>query len=154
MRKPILIAALALMGAAGAAYAAEFSAAIVTQPGASLNAVFGERPDRPGFHPGADVAVAAGTAVHAPASGRVLRVSAPGAMSGYGGQVVEIDHGEGVKTRFSNLEGVALTAGDAIGAGDIIGHIVANERPHVHVELWRSGTLVDPATEMTLIAVH
>ena len=149
MRKPILIAALALMGAAGAAYAAEFSAAIVTQP-ASISSAFGPRAN--GLHSGADVAAAAGAAVHAPASGRVLRVSAQGSMSGYGGQVVEIDHGEGVKTRFSNLEGVALTAGDAIGAGDIIGRIVANERPHVHVELWRSGTLVDPATEMTLIA--
>lgn len=107
-----------------------------------------------GSHPGADIAAAAGTPVHAPASGRVLRVRAPGALNGYGGQVVEIDHGDGVRTRFSNLEGVGLTVGAEISAGDVIGRIVANEHPHVHVELWRGGTLVDPATQLTLIAAN
>jgi murein DD-endopeptidase MepM/ murein hydrolase activator NlpD len=90
--------------------------------------------------------------VHAPADGLVLRVHAPGALRGYGGQVVELDHGAGVRTRFSNLEGVSLSEGDEVRAGDLIGRITASERPHVHVELWRGDRLFDPASEITLIA--
>ncbi|MGH6950207.1 MAG: murein hydrolase activator EnvC family protein [Vitreimonas sp.] len=152
MRLRISVAALALPLAAGAAYGAEFSAPIVSQPGATVGAAFGPRAESAGIHPGTDIAVAAGTAVHAPASGRVLRVGAPGALNGYGGQVVEIDHGDRVRTRYSNLDGVTLTEGAEIRAGDTIGRIRAMDRPHVHVELWRDGALVDPAHEIALIA--
>jgi murein DD-endopeptidase MepM/ murein hydrolase activator NlpD len=92
--------------------------------------------------------------VRAPASGSVLHVYAPGELAGYHGQVVEIDHAALGRTRFSNLEGVTLAHGDAIGAGDIIGRIAANEHPHVHVELWRGEQLFDPSQNMTLIAAH
>jgi murein DD-endopeptidase MepM/ murein hydrolase activator NlpD len=152
MRKRVLVATLAFAASAVVANAETlFPSPIVVQQDATLAGAFGPRVDGDQFHPGADIAAPAGAAVHAPAAGRVLRVYAPGEREGYHGQVVEIDHGENGRTRFSNLQGVTLRAGDELQAGDVIGRIDANERPHVHIELWRDGRLHDPAAAMTLI---
>lgn len=152
MRKRILIAAAAFVASAGLASAdTPFPEPIVTQQDAAISAGFGPRADSNRIHPGVDVAAPAGAEVHVPARGRVLAVHAPGALAGYHGQVVEIDHGDSGRTRFSNLDGVTLTAGADIEAGAVIGRIAANEHPHVHVELWRGGHLFDPALQMALI---
>lgn len=155
MQKRLLIAAFAL--AAGASFAsadALFPSPVVVQQGATIAGVFGPRADGGQFHPGADIAAQAGAEVHAPAAGRVLQIYAPGEREGYHGQVVEIDHDASGRTRFSNLEGVTLRAGEDVEAGAVIGRIAADERPHVHVELWRGGRLYDPAQQMTLIAAR
>jgi murein DD-endopeptidase MepM/ murein hydrolase activator NlpD len=142
-----------------AAYAdAPFTAAIVSSTPATVSEPFGPRVNAEGanvFHAGADIAVAPGSAVHAPADGRVVRVHAPGSLNGYTGQVVVIDHGDGVRTRISGLEGVQLAANTRISAGDVMGAVSARDdgvAPHVHVELWRDENVLDPSTQIQLIA--
>jgi murein DD-endopeptidase MepM/ murein hydrolase activator NlpD len=142
---------------ATAAYAdAPFTAALVSSSGATLSSGFGPRVNEQGadvFHAGPDVAAVPGTGVYAPADGRILRVHAPGALRGYHGQVVELDHGSGVRIRLSGLEGVE--ASGEVRAGDAIGRIAARDdgvSPHIHVEVWRDGRIVDPAAHMQLIA--
>lgn len=152
MLKRVWLVAAILAGGVGAAWAeAGFTAAVVRESGAAVASAFGPRGEA--WHAGADITAPPGAAVHAPADGRVARVRAPGELDGYHGQVVEIDHGALGKTRFSNLEGVALETGDEVHAGDVVGRIAAqagSDSPHVHVELWRDRNLIDPATELTL----
>lgn len=129
-----------------------FPAPVVAQHDAAISAAYGPIADTDRTHIGADIAAAAGSLVHAPADGRVLRVHAPGELEGYSGQVVVIDHGGRVRTRFSSLEAVPVASGAEVRAGDVIGRIAAGERPHVHVELWRGERVFDPSVELTLIA--
>jgi murein DD-endopeptidase MepM/ murein hydrolase activator NlpD len=140
-----------------AAYAdAPFTSALVSSSGATLSTGFGPRLNEQGadvFHSGADVVAVPGTGVYAPADGRVLRVYAPGALAGYHGQVIELDHGSGVRIRLAGLEGVEATG--ELRAGDVIGRIAARDdgvAAHVHIEVWRDGRLVDPAMQVALIA--
>lgn len=151
MRGLMLAAACGALMLANAVYAeTPGESGAVVRGEATISGGFGPREQA--FHPGSDVAAAPGTTVHAPADGQVVAVHAPGGVSGYHGQVLEIDHGDWGKTRFSNLAGVTLSVGDQVRAGDVLGHIAAREAPHVHVELWRDALPVDPALEMTLIA--
>jgi murein DD-endopeptidase MepM/ murein hydrolase activator NlpD len=154
MRSYIFVAAVTLAAAGTALAETRFGAPVIDAPGAIISAAFGPRADSDRYHIGADIAAEAGAPVHAPADGRVLRVHAPGELTGYHGQVVVIDHGALGRTRFSNLEAVALAPGAEVRAGDVIGRIIAAERPHVHVELWRGDAVLDPAVEMTLIAAR
>jgi murein DD-endopeptidase MepM/ murein hydrolase activator NlpD len=152
LRGQVWLVAMILAGSAGVAWAdPAFTAAVVRHSGAAISEAFGPRDNA--FHVGADIAAPPGAAVHAPAEGQVTRVLAPGELQGYHGQVVEIDHGGLGKTRFSNLEGVLIQAGERIAAGDEIGRIAVEANlPHVHEELWRASRIIDPATEITLIS--
>lgn len=156
MRHALLIAAATLAFATLTYAEAPFSSALVNSAGATVSAGFGTRTNAEGanvFHAGADIEAAAGTAVHAPADGRVLRVHPVGALNGYNGQVVDIDHGDRVLTRISGLEGADSLAGAQVNAGDVIGRIAAREdggAAHVHVEVWRDGRVFDPATQVVL----
>ncbi|HYD89345.1 MAG TPA: M23 family metallopeptidase [Vitreimonas sp.] len=152
MQRTILAAAIMFAVSAGAADAEQFSAPVVAQQ-AHISSAFGPR-EAGSFHSGVDIAAAAGSEVRSPAGGEVIAVHAPGALAGYRGQVVEIDHSAEGRTRFSNLEAVTLAAGARIEAGDVIGRIAANDAPHVHVELWRGGRLFDPAQAIMLIAAR
>jgi murein DD-endopeptidase MepM/ murein hydrolase activator NlpD len=140
------------------AYAdAPFTSAVVTSADASLSTGFGQRVNEQGaavFHAGADIQAAPGTDVYAPANGRIVRVHEPGALTGYHGQVVVLDHGDGVRIRLSGVEGAE--APGELRAGEVIGRIAARDdgvAPHVHIELWRNGNVVDPSAQMQLIAV-
>lgn len=142
---------------ATAAYAdAPFTTALVNNASASLSTGFGQRVNEEGatvFHAGADVRAEPGTEVYAPADGSIVRVHERGALANYNGQVVILDHGNGVRIRLSGVEG-ARAPGD-LRAGDVIGRIAARDdgvAPHVHVELWRDGNVIDPGAQMQLIA--
>jgi len=152
MQRVILAAAVLAAASAGVASAEEFSSPVVAQQ-AHISSPFGQR-ESGSFHAGADIAAAVGAEVRAPAAGVVRAVYAPGALDGYHGQVVEIDHGAEGRTRFSNVDSVTLAPGARIEAGALIGRIAANDAPHVHVELWRGGRLYDPAHEITLISAQ
>lgn len=152
LRGQVWLVAMILAGSAGLAWAdPAFTAAVVRHNEAAISGPFGPRDNA--FHVGVDIAAPVGAPVHAPADGQVTRVLARGELGGYHGQVVEIDHGVLGKTRFSNLEGVSIQAGQRIAAGDEIGRIAADAGiPHVHVELWRASRIIDPATEITLMS--
>ncbi|MDX7950381.1 M23 family metallopeptidase [Lichenihabitans sp. Uapishka_5] len=108
---------------------------------------FGARTDpflgRLALHTGIDLREDAGTTVLATAAGRV---SFAGTASGYG-NMVEIDHGSGLSTRYAHLSAITVAVGTPITAGDGIGRVGATGRatgPHLHYETRIDGEPVDP----------
>lgn len=108
---------------------------------------FGVRIDpfthRGAFHPGQDFAGAYRTPIHSTAPGVV---SFTGQRNGYG-NVVEIDHGGGFKTRYAHLEGISVATGERVGLGAVIGAMGSTGRStgvHLHYEVWQNGRVQDP----------
>ena len=100
------------------------------------------------FHQGVDFPVPVGTPVRAPADGTVSAVF--NWRKSYG-KVVEIDHGNGLKTRFAHLDSQQVAVGDEVKAGQVIAMSGAtgtlrDAGPHLHFEVWKNGKPVDPAT--------
>jgi murein DD-endopeptidase MepM/ murein hydrolase activator NlpD len=112
-----------------------------------LTSEFGDRADplhgAKARHHGLDVAAAEGTAVLAMAAGRVVHA---GVLPGYG-NVVDLDHGNGIVTRYAHQATLSVRVGDRLGAGDRLGEVGSTGRstgPHLHVEVRVDGTPVDP----------
>jgi murein DD-endopeptidase MepM/ murein hydrolase activator NlpD len=97
-------------------------------------------------HTGLDFAASRGTEVVAAGTGRVSLVRYSDLQAGYG-NMIEIDHGDGVVTRYAHLEaflvreGQRVTGGQALGTVGITGGAVA---PHLHYEMLIGGRQVDP----------
>ncbi len=116
-------------------------------PGRAITSRFGNRMDpflgRPALHTGIDFRAETGADVKSTGAGRVTVAENSG---GYG-NMVEIDHGQGVSTRFGHLSAILVRAGDRVEAGDVIGRAGSTGRstgPHVHYEVRRNDTPVDP----------
>jgi murein DD-endopeptidase MepM/ murein hydrolase activator NlpD len=96
------------------------------------------------FHPGQDFSGAANTAIRATAPGVV---SFTGQRTGYG-NVVEIDHGGGFKTRYAHLQSIGVSMGQRVALGERIGGMGGTGRStgvHLHYEVWENGRVQDPA---------
>ena len=95
------------------------------------------------FHPGLDIAVPMGTDVAATASGEVVFASR---QSGYGNLVI-INHGNGVTTRYGHLSAISVTAGQQMSRGKTLGlsgNTGRSTGPHVHYEIRENGYPVNP----------
>lgn len=116
---------------------------------------FGWRGEIPGvvgaqLHSGRDIAADAGTPIYAAAPGTVSRVwwdtFANGA--GAGGWMVEIDHGDGIATRYAHMkERSWRKPGERVVLESVIGHVGstgAATGPHLHFEVLINGQFVDP----------
>jgi murein DD-endopeptidase MepM/ murein hydrolase activator NlpD len=108
---------------------------------------FGVRSDpflgRPAMHTGLDFRAAMGDPVRATANGKV---SSSGWAGGYG-RMVEIDHGNGLSTRYGHLSQINVKVGDFIKIGQVIGEVGSTGRstgPHLHYETRIDGDAVDP----------
>ena len=108
---------------------------------------FGEREDpfngEGVFHSGIDISAGFGEPIHATGDG-VVEFAA--LSSGYGREVV-IDHGHGIKTLYGHMSGFAVTAGDEVRRGQVIGYIGMSGRstgPHVHYEVRIQDVPVNP----------
>ena len=108
---------------------------------------FGVRPDpftrRPAMHTGIDMKADQGAPVRATAPGLVTAAEYSG---GYG-NMVEIDHGNGVVTRYGHLGPIAVEDGQKVEAGSVVGRVGATGRatgPHLHYETRLAGDPVDP----------
>jgi len=104
--------------------------------------------DEASFHPGLDISADYGTPVLA--SGDAVVNSA--AMNGAYGNMVVLDHGYGIVTKYGHLSRMAVTADQHVKRGDIIGYVGTSGRstgPHLHYEIWMNGRLTNP---MTLLA--
>ena len=102
---------------------------------------------RPAVHQGQDFAAPLNTPIQATAPGIVSFV---GIRSGYG-NVVEIDHGRGFKTRFAHLNSMAVQAGQRVTLGQRIGAMGNTGRStgvHLHYEVWMNGRPQNPARFM------
>ncbi|MEM6415514.1 MAG: M23/M56 family metallopeptidase [Pseudomonadota bacterium] len=101
------------------------------------------------MHNGTDIEAVLGTPIFAPAAGVIIRSEN---ISLYG-NIIEIRHTGGYVTRYTHLANFAAARGDKVSAGEIIGTVGSSGRttgPHVHVEVFRSGKRVDPATILNL----
>ena len=108
---------------------------------------FGVRSDpflgRPAMHTGLDFRAATGDPVRATANGKV---ASSGWAGGYG-RMVEIDHGNGLSTRYGHLSAINVKVGDQIKIGQVIGEVGSTGRstgPHLHYETRIDGDAVDP----------
>jgi murein DD-endopeptidase MepM/ murein hydrolase activator NlpD len=115
---------------------------------ASFTSAFGVRSDpfRGGaaMHPGIDLAGPYGTPIYATADGTVLR---SGWNSGGYGNLIEVDHGRGITTRYGHLSGILVHAGDKITRGQLIGRMGSTGRStgnHLHYEVRIDGRAVNP----------
>ncbi len=112
-----------------------------------ITSSFGERVDpfngEGAFHSGIDLSVPYGTPVHAAADGVVGFAAV---MNGYG-QVIDLDHGNGLVTRYGHLSGFAITPGQHVHRGQVIGYVGATGRvtsPHLHYEVRIQNVPVNP----------
>jgi murein DD-endopeptidase MepM/ murein hydrolase activator NlpD len=96
-------------------------------------------------HLGIDVAAPYGTTVVAPAAGTVVRA---GVASGYG-MVMEIDHGNGIVTKYGHLSRFLVRERQQVTRGQPIAEVGNSglaTGPHLHYEVHVGGTIVDPLT--------
>jgi murein DD-endopeptidase MepM/ murein hydrolase activator NlpD len=114
---------------------------------AAAGAAFGEIADplngKPAFHSGLDFPAPYGTPVQAVAAGRVTAAERMGPY----GLFVEIDHGQGIKSRYGQLQTATVHAGDSVTAGQTIATVGSSGRstgPHLHFEVAHDGLAYDP----------
>ncbi|MDO9369089.1 MAG: M23 family metallopeptidase [Sphingopyxis sp.] len=112
-----------------------------------LSSSFGYRSDpftgAGAMHSGLDFPGPIGTPILAAAPGRVVYV---GQKSGYG-NVVEVDHGQGILTRYAHLSGFTSTVGAQVAAGQQIAKMGSTGRStgsHLHFEVRLNGVAVNP----------
>ena len=95
------------------------------------------------FHPAVDISTEEGQPVYATATGRVFSA----ARNGPYGNLVEIDHGFGLTTRYGHLSKFGIGVGDTAQRGDIIGYVGATGRAtgyHVHYEVRSDNRTINP----------
>jgi murein DD-endopeptidase MepM/ murein hydrolase activator NlpD len=107
------------------------------------------------LHAGVDIAGARDTPVYAAAGGTVVRAECTSAycdrdgslsVDGYG-NLVELDHGGGVSTRYAHLSAYTATAGQRVSAGALLGFQGSTGNStgvHLHLEVRLDGASVDP----------
>jgi murein DD-endopeptidase MepM/ murein hydrolase activator NlpD len=115
--------------------------------GAELTSGFGNRLDpfahAHAFHAGLDFAAPTGTPIASAAGGIV-------AFAGFKrdyGWVVEIDHGNGLATRYAHASELLVRPGQVVIPGDriaVVGSTGRSTGPHLHFEVLRAGDHVDP----------
>ncbi len=98
-------------------------------------------------HDGVDVLADKGTVVRAASDGTVESIT----QDDLYGTTVTIDHGNGLKSTYSNLaDKPTVKQGDSVGAGDVIGSVGATalcevgQGSHVHIAMSKDGNSVDP----------
>src|ERR1043166_6254047 len=97
----------------------------------------------PAMHTGLDFRGDTGEAIRATAAGTVAHT---GWSGGYG-KMVEIDHGNGLSTRYGHLASIDVEVGHSVRAGQIVGRMGSTGRstgPHLHYETRIGGEAVDP----------
>jgi len=112
-----------------------------------LSSYYGVRKDpfsgKPAVHKGIDFAGKEDAAIIATASGVVSWASD---RYGYG-QLIEINHGKGLKTRYGHNKKILVKVGEVVSKGQIIARMGSTGRstgPHVHYEILRNNAQIDP----------
>jgi murein DD-endopeptidase MepM/ murein hydrolase activator NlpD len=81
--------------------------------------------------------------VLAPADGVVTSAGPGGAY----GNLIAIDHGFGIVTRYGHLSRFGVRVGERVTRGQVIGYVGSTGRstsPHLHYEIWLDGRLTNP----------
>lgn len=116
-------------------------------PDSEITSTYGNRTDpflgRLALHAGIDFRASPGTDIRATGSGTVVSA---GYNGGYG-LMVEVDHGNGITTRYAHLSGLRVREGETIKRGQTIadsGNTGRSTGPHLHYEIRRYGEPLDP----------
>jgi murein DD-endopeptidase MepM/ murein hydrolase activator NlpD len=153
--------ALSIITAAGLAFA---QAALAVAPKPAREALpttpvegkitlsFGQRSvllgdDRP-THEGVDIKAKRGSLVRASGAGKVIDATSRYRGKSAWGNVVVIDHGHGLVTRYAHLDSFTVKKGDTVDTGDVIGAVGSTGKstgPHLHFEVIQDGLAIDPA---------
>jgi murein DD-endopeptidase MepM/ murein hydrolase activator NlpD len=94
-------------------------------------------------HNGIDIPAPHGTPIYATADGVVGRAQR---LGGYG-LYVEVEHGNGIQTRFGHMSSFIVASGQRVKKGDILGYVGSTGRStgnHLHYEVRIAGTPVNP----------
>ena len=119
------------------------SAMLTSDYGMRTHPVLGGRRN----HKGVDLAQPTGTPVYATADGIVSMAER---YSSYG-NYIQIEHGGELQTRYAHLSGYAVSAGEQVHKGQLIGFVGSTGRstgPHLHYEVRVAGEAVDPRPYM------
>lgn len=116
-------------------------------PGHDITSTFGNRTDpflgKLAMHTGVDFRFETGEPVKSTGTGKVITA---GALGGYG-NMVEVDHGNGVSTRYGHLSRILVSVGDEVENGTMIGRAGSTGRstgPHLHYEVRFQGEAENP----------
>ena len=154
-----LTVGLSLLGGAALASVGGLSTFVRPVDGARITQPFGctadtaepydaSCPDKH-FHSGIDLAVAAGTPVHATLAGTCQVIDD---TTGYGLHVI-IDHGQGLSSLYAHLESVTVATGERVLAGEVIGAVGSTGNstgPHLHFEIRANGVPQNPQLYLQL----
>ena len=115
-----------------------------------LTSLYGNRRDpftgQPDFHPGLDISAQYGTPVRATADGRLSRPATTATTA----TPCVVGHGFGIQTRFGHLSRFAVSAGQKVKRGEVIGYVGATGRAtnsHLHYEILIKGKAHEPADD-------
>ncbi len=103
------------------------------------------------IHNGIDIACKNGTSISACGNGRVLNTE----ESSHYGTVLTLELENGLTAKYSNLSDLKVKAGDSVKSGDILGVTATipaecNDAEHLHFEIYKNGTAVDPFEALNL----
>lgn len=118
-----------------------------------ISSGFGRRSDpitgRIAMHTGLDFSAPRGTPIYAVGAGVVTFAGRNGAY----GNMIEISHGDGYKTRYAHAHTLDAKKGDLVNKGQQIATVGSTGRstgPHLHLEVYRNGMAVNPARYIAL----
>lgn len=95
------------------------------------------------LHKGLDIAAPHGSPVYAAIDGVVHYA---GRNGGYG-NYIKLGHGGGMTSAYGHLSRIAVAPGERVRRGEVIGHVGStgmSSGPHLHWEVWRGGTPINP----------
>jgi murein DD-endopeptidase MepM/ murein hydrolase activator NlpD len=98
------------------------------------------------MHEGVDIAVPAGTPIRAAASGTVVLMQSEAESGGYGNFTC-LDHGGGLSTCYAHQSAFAVSSGQSVSQGDVIGYVGCTGHcygDHLHFEVRINGSPTDP----------
>ncbi len=95
------------------------------------------------FHPGLDISADKGDPIYSTADGKVTHA----ASAGNYGNLVIVDHGYGIETRYGHMSAFKVTVGQAVKRGDLLGLVGSSGRAtssHLHYEVLANGRILNP----------
>jgi murein DD-endopeptidase MepM/ murein hydrolase activator NlpD len=117
-----------------------------------LSSTYGTRKDpftkNSDFHPGLDISADFGQPVLATGAATVATAGPNGAY----GNMVTLDHGFGIMTKYGHMSRIGVMGGQRVKRGDVIGYVGSTGRStgsHLHYEIWMNGRLTNPMTLLT-----